>query len=462
MKTLDRYIVRSYLTTALMFFLVFMSLRIVIDLFVNMDEFAEQADSFRETLGYIAEYYSYQSLSYFTELGGVIVVAAAAFTLARFNHTNELTAMLASGVSLYRVVWPIVLSAMLVSGLIIVDQEMLIPIPEVRVKLVRSRDDRKGQESRLVELMTDGNRSVWFSPRFSPSEETMFNPVILLRDENGRAMARLTGDTARPGVHAGTTGWMLANGRLSWVGRKEDLPTTNRVFTAVGPERIVAEALKHPEFAGVDPSRLQGVNRPRCDQDDIGLTLQAEKLSLSPAVAGGRRGGTLEKPAFTFRGENGEVLGVFLAASATWQADASGVRSWELAGGALFYPTDLTAKDAVLRQHSRWLSMMSTAQLSELLKLKRVPDQGAAVLTKHIRVTDPLNNLIMLLLGLPFILSRERNIKASAGFCLLIVMAFYASIHICRNVGLSPGLAAWLPVLAFGPVAVLMFDSIKT
>ena len=85
-----------------------------------------------------------------------------------------------------------------------------------------------------------------------------------------------------------------------------------------------------------------------------------------------------------------------------------------------------------------------------------------ALLTKHIRFADPINNLVMLLLGLPFILSRQRNIKASAGLCLLMVGAFYAFVYVCRYTGLSPTLAAWLPAMLFGPVAVVMLDSVKT
>jgi len=85
-----------------------------------------------------------------------------------------------------------------------------------------------------------------------------------------------------------------------------------------------------------------------------------------------------------------------------------------------------------------------------------------ALLTKHIRFADPINNLVMLLLGRPFILSRQRNIKASAGLCLLMVGAFYAFMHVCRYTGLSPTLAAWLPVMLFGPVSVVMLDSVKT
>ena len=90
MKTLDRYIVRSFLVSALLWFIVMMSLRVVTDLFVNMDEFAKLGMGFGQTCAYIAQYYSCQSLVYFTELGGVTIVASAAFSLARMNHTNEL------------------------------------------------------------------------------------------------------------------------------------------------------------------------------------------------------------------------------------------------------------------------------------------------------------------------------------------------------------------------------------
>ncbi len=68
----------------------------------------------------------------------------------------------------------------------------------------------------------------------------------------------------------------------------------------------------------------------------------------------------------------------------------------------------------------------------------------------------------MLLLGLPFILSRERNIRASAGMCLLTVMGFFAFVYICQSLDISPLLGAWLPILVFGPVSIFMLDSVKT
>ena len=105
---------------------------------------------------------------------------------------------------------------------------------------------------------------------------------------------------------------------------------------------------------------------------------------------------------------------------------------------------------------------MSIGQLSKLAKLKQVADPRSAVLTKHIRITEPLNSLVMLLVGVPFILSRERNVKSSAMRCLCMVGVFYTFIYISRYLDLPPVWAAWLPVLVFGPIAAIMYDSIKT
>ena len=69
---------------------------------------------------------------------------------------------------------------------------------------------------------------------------------------------------------------------------------------------------------------------------------------------------------------------------------------------------------------------------------------------------------ILAFLAIPFILSRERNIKASAGLSVLMAVSYFAFIHICRLVGLPPILAAFLPILLFGTVAAVMLDSIKT
>jgi len=177
-KTLDRYIVRSFLGSALLWFVCCMALRIITDLFVNMDEFLEGDAGFHVTVLRIGWYYALHALEYVTQIGGVVIVLSAAFTLARMNHTNELTAILASGQSLHRVVWPIILCAMLLGGFIIIDQEFL--MPPLKELLARGRDDIiEGKERFPVYLMTDGNRTLLYSERLFPDERKMQRPMFI-------------------------------------------------------------------------------------------------------------------------------------------------------------------------------------------------------------------------------------------------------------------------------------------
>ena len=49
-KTLDRYVLRSFLISALLCFVTLMSLRVVADLFVNMDEFTKKRSDEQDPL----------------------------------------------------------------------------------------------------------------------------------------------------------------------------------------------------------------------------------------------------------------------------------------------------------------------------------------------------------------------------------------------------------------------------
>ena len=479
MKTLDRYIVRNFLISTGLWFVVMMSLRIVVDLFLQMDEFTERSQEFSDTLGKIVAYYGANSLLYFGQLGGVIIVAGAVTTLYILNHTNELVAMLSAGVSLHRVVWPIVLCAMLLGGLIIVDQEF--GIPAFAQELVAEPDESPRRDAFSVDLVTDSTGATWLAAQFVPATQTMEAPVIIVRREvtpgakDYRALASISGVRARPVTEpklGARRGWVIQEAvldRLTSDGRPwPHTPTFKKIWTSnVTPRLYLQQAQEEyrrqngralPADAGII------FDRPDEQTDDhYGLTIKADRFISDPPRGGRPRGGTLISPRFAYTTKDGQSLGIFLAGSATWRpGDGRNGSYWDLAGGRLFYATDLDSKELEMRKHSEWLNFLSTSDISRLVAAQQVPDMHRALLIKHMRFADPINNLVMLLLGLPFILSRERNIKASAGLCLLIVGAFYAFVHFSRYTDLSPTLAVWLPAMVFAPIAVVMLDSVKT
>ena len=481
MRTLDRYIVRSFVSAALLTLVALMLLRILSDLFFNMDEFVEQG-AVRDVLHGILSYYGYHVFEYFSQLGGVIIVVAAVFSVFRMNHTNELTAMLASGISLHRVIWPIVLCSMLLGGLIIIDQEIV--LPRIAPKLILQRDgsDERIGEEFAVGLVTDKYRTVWNSPRFHQDKDArgvtisrMLRPVYIVRDRNEKvALAKAYSmGWGSPAKLNGEAGWQMTDAMLSRMtpgGITYDInPTSQAVYTAVSGRQVLEAAVKARLEAELDIPEYYNVVSPVPEVADASydIEISAEKLKFLPDEPEADRKYTLINPRFRFYADTAKdgrrMLGTFVAERAQWMpASNAGLSHWALAGGALFMPSDLTSEELLMQQSDKWMVYKSTAQLTELLSSGKAIDPEGAKMTRNIRFADPVNNLVMLLLGLPFILSRERNIKASALMCVIMVGAFFAFTYICRYTQIGPYGAAFLPVLLFGPVAVVMLDAVKT
>lgn len=180
MKILDRYIARHFLWGYFIAFSVLVGLRVVIDLFVNLDEFVENPEKdmwaiFKHT----TSYYAIHTTLYFREFAGMITVVAAAFSLGKLVRSNELIAIMASGVSLKRIVAPLLAMAILLSGLAIINQEIL--IPHFNADLVRHKDQHKDEAYYLVWFLADENNSLICADRFYTKEEAFHNITIIQR-----------------------------------------------------------------------------------------------------------------------------------------------------------------------------------------------------------------------------------------------------------------------------------------
>ncbi len=73
----------------------------------------------------------------------------------------------------------------------------------------------------------------------------------------------------------------------------------------------------------------------------------------------------------------------------------------------------------------------------------------------------------MVALGVSMILSNpNRQVIISAGLCMAIAAALFLFTLASKYLGdqdiLPAPLAAWLPVIVFGPVAVASFDAVHT
>lgn len=369
MTTLDRYILRSLTVNYLIALAVMMSLYLVLDLFFNIDEFTESGETMAGVMGNILRYYKAHSLLYFSQLSGVIMLFACMATLARMRRANELTGVLASGVSLYRLAVPVMAFGLVTSLLWYIDIEWL--IPRVGHELARRHDDASGKKGRGVWFLNDtvGGDALLSARQFFPQTKRMEQLLVLHRDESGALVKVTEADAAEwkpvAGHPAGGV-WMLERG--------------------IERRRIRRDS-------GFGPS-----------EEMIETPIAQYESTLDPTII-------------------------------------------------------------EMRQSQQWINFLSSADLTDLGKrdptmLNRVRQ------VKHTRFTAPLVHLLMLLLGLPFFLSRESgNIVADAGRCLVVcglcfLLAFVGENFI-RPTTLS-ALPAWLPLIVFSPVAVVLVDRIKT
>ncbi|MFC1677791.1 LptF/LptG family permease [Planctomycetota bacterium] len=218
MKILDRYVVKNFLIGYAISFGVLIGLRVIMDLFVNLDEFTENIDrldlSSLDVAKNILVFYALNVTLYFRDFAGMITVVAAAFSLGKMVRTNELVAVMASGVSLKRVIAPIVFLALLFTGLLVIDQEVL--IPAFSDKLVRSHDSVPGEESYDVWFIGDSEGSLICSQRFDVKTSTLLKPTIIIREkQDGPVPWNVTGWIEAPSAayDEKADAWMLKDGK---------------------------------------------------------------------------------------------------------------------------------------------------------------------------------------------------------------------------------------------------------
>lgn len=120
-----------------------------------------------------------------------------------------------------------------------------------------------------------------------------------------------------------------------------------------------------------------------------------------------------------------------------------------------------------LTRNPNWFIMASTMQLYEELQRPESTRLASMAVLFHTRLTRPILGMVLVVMGLSVILrDQNRNVIISSGMCLVLCGVFFATCYACKMLGdneyLNPALAAWMPVLLFGPNAVVLFDAVHT
>ncbi len=122
MRQIDKYVERQFLTILGIAILGFVTVFLIVDLIENLDRFMDN----KVPGGIVSKYYLY-SIPWFVSIAlPMSMLIATVFSIGLMVKRNEWTAMKSSGISLYRLAWPLLLTGVVVSLLSFVLDNQLV------------------------------------------------------------------------------------------------------------------------------------------------------------------------------------------------------------------------------------------------------------------------------------------------------------------------------------------------
>lgn len=138
---IDRYVLAVFTRIFLMVLASGILVFILFDLSDNIDEILKN----RVSSSVVWSYYRYQALQIFYDIAPILVLVTTLITVSVMARSNEITALKALGVSLYRIALPALAAAALISLFCGVLQSGI--LPAANEKLVRLKDRIRGEQT---------------------------------------------------------------------------------------------------------------------------------------------------------------------------------------------------------------------------------------------------------------------------------------------------------------------------
>jgi lipopolysaccharide export system permease protein len=367
---IDRYVAAHFVSSYATAMMLLTGLFLVMDMAGNLDDFLEVwEDGTSAPATYLVRYYVLTLPYLFLQVAPFVTLLAGMFTVNRLLSTNEVTAVLAAGVSARRLVMPVVLLGLaLAAGMFGLREAVGRGISTER-DLLRYVLEEHTFEVVFEDIsVTDRSGSPALFDRFYPAPLDGGPP----RAEGLKVIAR----TGRSG------------------GRSDYIRTEAPSAVWGGEHWMLENGIR----ARIAPDRGQ------------------EKLEVAPV---------------------GELVGYRLEPEIVFLYRRAQSEPLELSFG----------------------------EVRELIR--REPEDLTYQTLWHYHLTFPLANVILLLVGLPLLFTYERG-RGAERMALggLLCVFYYAFDFVFRTMGLSGGfspvLAAWVPVLLFGSLGVVLFDSMRS
>lgn len=197
MRIIDRYVLRHFIGPLIFCLLFFLLFYIVIDLVDKLSEMIENNVDLRILLPY---YLNFAPLI-FVQIIPIAVLVSLMYSLGTFNRHNEILAMQASGISLLRILSPLIITGFLIAVAVFIINDTVVPvatinaseIKEEKIEAVKIRKKRKKAELTLenIAFYGKGNKII-YARRYSIYDNKIYEIIIHEEDKNQNIVSKTT------------------------------------------------------------------------------------------------------------------------------------------------------------------------------------------------------------------------------------------------------------------------------
>jgi len=190
-RILNLYILREFLKILLFGLIVFTSIYFMIELIGRIEEAAEHGAH----LYYLLLYFGYKLPGIVYQILPFSVLLSSILTITLLSRNNELTAIRAGGISLYRLTLPLMILGLLLSLLSFLANEFLLPYTNYQAKRVLRIKIKKRIPKGLyknTQIWYRGeDNTIWHIGLLSPAKRLMQDVIMLRFDEAHHLQERL-------------------------------------------------------------------------------------------------------------------------------------------------------------------------------------------------------------------------------------------------------------------------------
>lgn len=457
LKILDKYVLKTFIFSYFVCAFVFVGIFLLGDLLSRIGDVLNQMES-KDAVTITVQYYLSKIPYFYHSASVALTLMAALFTITKLNKSNEIMPFMMGGISLYRMLRPILVAGAAIVLLLYVVQEAIIPNTESKSVIIKELLEGRDEKQLDAITMLDLYDNFWY---------------IRLLDRNPDATAQKTAaEISRQieeRIRAGGYSNRLPKIEQDWLIEHRNLPNDRQDL-----ERFLRAAALFDTSA---PEFVENVNTLRQY-----LPYHREKILMTDVI-------------ITRLSQPGKVKFQVLADAAVYKSDRSGNR-WDLYN-AVVHRFDV---EPITVNRREVLPLPIVARTSPEIADRACTDIDREALTnpremeiepaskswfellditekrqlKHFKVllysrlTSPLASFVLLMIGLSLSFRGENarstmvGIATGLAVCIAFVVFNLWITHMGGQGVISPYMAALAPLVLFGAIGVYLFSFIRT